>query len=107
VRIDRPEQGLRPGLTCDADILTNEKRNVATVPLQAVVLRPGPGGKDRSGVFVVREGTAVFVPVTTGIIGGLDVELTGVKPGTPVVVGPFQTLRSLADGAKVREARTR
>jgi HlyD family secretion protein len=107
VRIDRPEAGLRPGLTCDADILTNEKRNVTTVPLQAVAIRPGPDGKDRSGVFVVREGTAVFTPVATGIIGGLAIEMTGVAAGAPVVVGPFQTLRELADGTPVREAQTR
>jgi hypothetical protein len=106
VRIDRPEPGLRPGLTCDADILTNEKRNVTTVPLQAVAIRPGTDGQDRNGVFVVRDGTAVFTPVTTGIIGGLDIEVTGVQQGTPVVIGPFQTLRELAEGARVREAKT-
>jgi hypothetical protein len=77
------------------------------VPLQAVAIRPGPDGKDRSGVFVVREGTAVFTPVATGIIGGLAIEMTGVAAGAPVVVGPFQTLRELADGTPVREAQTR
>jgi HlyD family secretion protein len=107
VRIDRPEPGLRPGLTCDADILTSEKRNVATVPLQSVAIRPGADGKDRNGVFVVKDGTAVFTPVTSGIIGGLDIEVSGVPAATPVVVGPFQTLRELQDGVKVREANTR
>jgi HlyD family secretion protein len=107
VRIDRPESGLRPGLTCDADILTSERRNVVTVPLQSVAIRPGADGNDRSGVFVVQGGTAVFTPVTNGIIGGLDIEVSGVQAGTPVVVGPFQILRELKDGTAVREANTR
>jgi HlyD family secretion protein len=107
VRIDRPEPGLRPGLTCDADILTHEKRNVTTVPLQAVVIRPGKDGKEASGVFVARDGIAAFTPISTGIIGGLDIEMTGVPAGAPVVAGPFQTLRELADGARIREATTR
>jgi HlyD family secretion protein len=104
VRLDDPDPGLRPGLTCDADILTDERRNVTTVALQAVALRAGADGQPRSGVFVVRDDRAVFTPVTTGIIGGLDIEVSGVEAGTRVVVGPFQTLRELADGAVVRAA---
>jgi hypothetical protein len=37
-----------------------------------------------------------------GIIGGLDVEITGVDQGTPIVIGPFQALREIEDGASVR-----
>jgi HlyD family secretion protein len=103
VRLDTPDPGLRPGLTCDAEILTSEKRNVVTVPLQSVVLRrPADGTTERSGVFEVKNGRAVFVPVTAGIIGGLDVEVSGVEAGLPVVVGPFQVLRDLKDGMPVR-----
>ena len=44
VRLDAERQSLRPGLTCDAEILADERRDVTTVPLQAVVLgrRAGP-----------------------------------------------------------------
>jgi HlyD family secretion protein len=104
VRLDEPDPGLRPGLTCDADILTDERRNVTTVPLQAVALRDGAGGGQQSGVFVLRDDRAVFTPVRTGIIGGLDMEVSGLAPGTPIIVGPFQTLRELTDGAAVRAA---
>lgn len=106
VRLDQPEPGLRPGLTCDAEILTSESRNVLTVPLQAVVLRPDAGGAgDRRGVLTVKDGRARFAPVTTGAIGGLDVEVSGIPEGTDVVAGPFQILRTLQDGAPVRPNR--
>jgi HlyD family secretion protein len=107
IRIDNPDAGLRPGLTCDAEILTRERTNALTVPLQAVVLRPSArGGAERTGVFVVEDGRARFRPVETGIIGGLDVEVTGLAAGVQVVSGPFQVLRQLADGALVRINRT-
>lgn len=101
VRLDQPDAGLRPGLTCDAEIVTSEKPNVLTVPLQSVVLRPAATGGTRTGVFVVRDGRAVFTPVTSGVIGGLDIEVTGVSEQDAVVAGPYQILRDLADGAAV------
>ena len=109
VRLDEADPGLRPGLTCDAEILTEERRDVVTAPLQAVVLRPSTaadgGEADRTGVFVVEGETARFRPVETGIIGGLAIEVRGVESSTPVVSGPFQALRELRDGAPVRVRR--
>jgi HlyD family secretion protein len=102
VRLDAPDPGLRPGLTCDAEVLTAERTNVLTVPLQAVVLRAGADGKERSGVFAAKNGKAVFVPVKTGIIGGLDIEIEGIANGTEIVIGPFQVLRELKDGTDIR-----
>jgi HlyD family secretion protein len=103
VRLDDAPPSLRPGLTCDAEILAQERTNVVTAPLQAVVLRPGaPGEPETAGVFVVRDGRAVFTPVKTGIIGGLEIEVAGVDANTPIVIGPFQTLRTLQDGAAIR-----
>jgi len=58
------------------------------------------GGK--TGVFVVRDGGVQFTPVTTGIIGGLSIEVSGVAAGTEIVAGPFQALRELRDGDRVR-----
>jgi HlyD family secretion protein len=102
VRLDQPDERLRPGLTCDAEIVTAERADVITVPLQSVVLRrPAPGAPEQSGVFVVADGRAKFVPVTTGVIGGLDIEVGGVADGIPVISGPYQALRELQDGALV------
>jgi HlyD family secretion protein len=103
VRLDQPGDGLRPGLTCDTEIVTSERTNVLTVPLQSVVLRT-VDGESRSGVFVVEDRIARFRPVTTGVIGGLSIEVEGIPDGTAVVTGPYQVLRELNDGALVSDA---
>ena len=106
IRLDRPDPSLRPGLTCDAEILTSERRDVVVLPLQSVVLGPAAAGGassgEASGVFVVSGDRVRFTPVTTGIIGGLDIEVTGIPAGTKVVTGPYQALRDLTDGARIR-----
>jgi HlyD family secretion protein len=102
VRLDRPDPRLRPGLTCDAEILTAERQNVRVVPLQAVVLRTGTDGREQAGVFVADGRSVRFQPVTTGLIGGLEIEVSGVEEGMAVVTGPFQALRDLQDGQAVR-----
>lgn len=101
VRLDDPDPDLRPGLTCDAEITTSSKADVLTVPLQSVVLRAEERGAERTGVFVVRDDIVVFTPVTSGIIGGLDIEVAGVSEGEAIVVGPYQVLRELQDGVTV------
>lgn len=103
VRLEAKDVALRPGLTCDARILVREARDALTVPLQAVVLRPGPGGAERTGVFLVRDGRAAFAPVRAGDIGGLDVQVEGLAEGASLVSGPFQALRELEDGRRVVE----
>ncbi len=101
VRLDNAG-ALRPGLTCDAEIQVAERRGVLAVPLQAVVERSG-----RAGVFHHDDGRARFVPVTTGIIGGLQIEVDGVAEGTEIIVGPIQALRDLQDGTAVRATAAR
>lgn len=78
--------------------------------VQASELKPGQSRKELEGVFVVRDGKAIFVPVKTGIAGDKYFEvLSGVKDGDSVVVGPFASVRELADNApvKVEAAATR
>lgn len=100
VRLDPVATALRPGLTCDAEIVAAERRDVLTVPLQSVVERGG-----RSGVFTIVDGAARFTPVETGIIGGLSIEVEGVPESTAIVSGPIQALREIVDGAAVQVAR--
>ena len=106
VQIKNPPPTIKPGLSNQADIFTGRRDQVLAVPLQALVmkdipLKPGesrkPGAKrDEEGVFVVDKGKAVFHPVTTGLMGDLDVEvLSGLNGGETLITGPFKTLRDL------------
>jgi HlyD family secretion protein len=105
VRLRDPQEGLRPGLTGDAEILVGEANDALAVPLQAVVLRGEPG-KERAGVFAVEGKMARFVPVETGMIGGLEIEVKqGLAEGREIVAGPWQSLKDLQDGAAIRPAR--
>ena len=99
VRLDAADLSLRPGLTCDTEIVAAERRDALTVPLQSVVERNGT-----RGVFAINNDKAVFTSVKTGIIGGLSIEVDGIADGVEIVSGPVQLLRSLADGASVRRA---
>jgi HlyD family secretion protein len=58
--------------------------------------------KEEQGVFILREGKAVFVPVATGITGQTEIEvLTGLKEGDEIVTGSYKTLRTLKTDTKV------
>jgi HlyD family secretion protein len=70
---------------------------------QNAELKPGQERKEIEGVFVVRDGKAVFEPVQTGIAGEKYFEvLSGLKENDNVIVGPFSSVRTLADGAAVK-----
>ncbi|MFM2126442.1 MAG: hypothetical protein RL328_2893, partial [Acidobacteriota bacterium] len=58
--------------------------------------------KELVGVFVISNGVADFREVETGITGATDIEITkGLEPGQEIMVGPYQTIRSLRPGSKV------
>jgi HlyD family secretion protein len=66
-------------------------------------LKPGQERKELEGVFVVRDNRAVFTPLKTGIAGEKYFEVVaGLKEGDQVIVGPFASVRELADGSMVR-----
>jgi HlyD family secretion protein len=72
-------------------------------PVSAAEPPPGHTRRETEGVFVVRDGRAVFVPVTVGIAGERYFEvLSGLKDGDRVITGPFASVRQLADGEQVR-----
>ncbi|HXI04457.1 MAG TPA: efflux RND transporter periplasmic adaptor subunit [Candidatus Saccharimonadales bacterium] len=110
VKLADPPPEIRPGFSVTADIITGRKQNVSAVPLAAVVVRDSPTGertetgalKTEEGVYALRGEKAVFVPIATGISGGLMVELVeGPKPGEEIVAGPFKALREIKDGDHV------
>ncbi|UCD16756.1 MAG: efflux RND transporter periplasmic adaptor subunit [Candidatus Zixiibacteriota bacterium] len=58
--------------------------------------------KEVKGVFVIRDGKAIFTQVETGIADQKNIEVTmGVQKGDVVVTGPFRTLRTLESGTLV------
>jgi HlyD family secretion protein len=64
---------------------------------------PGQTRKETEGVFVIREGRAVFAPVKVGIAGERFFEVvTGLQEGDHVITGPFNSVRQLADGEEVK-----
>jgi HlyD family secretion protein len=132
VTLSNPPPELRPGLSATAKITTARRQNVLAIPIQALAMRtpaslkPGntmqtvnaastdgaptiasaqdPGAQ---GVFLLRShGSKIesqFVPVTTGITGSTDIEVTGgLKEGDEIVIGPYKVLRTLRNDVKLK-----
>ncbi|MCK6529972.1 efflux RND transporter periplasmic adaptor subunit [Myxococcota bacterium] len=125
LRLAAPDPALRPGMSLRARILTDERKDVLVVPIQAVVKRPpevvaggpasattapapaehrdGEGDRKEDVVFVVREGLAERKVVSVGLASDSEVELAaGVEPGEDVVTGPYRALKDLSSGDPVR-----
>lgn len=112
VAIDNADERLRPGMTSQVSIVTSTAPNATVVPIQAVVERvPGAKAGDddddddkpkRKYVLLADKEKVRQVEVMTGISDATHVVvLSGVKPGDPVITGPFRTLRELDDGEKI------
>jgi HlyD family secretion protein len=113
IQIKDPPEGIKPGLSVQADILTGFRPKALVVPLQALVVRdierkpgetPKPGAsREEEGVYLVEAGKARFQPTKTGLLGELSVEVTeGLKGGENLITGPFRVLRTLKPGDPVR-----
>ena len=82
---------------------TEGRRRGVETPVSAQELPAGQKRKELEGVFVVKDGQAVFTPVKTGIAGDKYFELlSGLEEGAQVITGPFNSVRDLQDGDKVR-----
>jgi HlyD family secretion protein len=128
--LDQQIPDVRPGFTCAADITTAVREGVTAVPIPAVAVRelvydasgrvvprrngaepgapapldlkPGETRKEVEGVFLLRDGTAAFTPVEIGIAGDRFFEVvSGLQPGDEVITGPYDSVRNMADGARV------
>ncbi|MCL4360364.1 efflux RND transporter periplasmic adaptor subunit [Patescibacteria group bacterium] len=81
IRMNDSRGLLKPGMTVDGDIMTNEKKNVLTVPNSAVVLY-----KNGKAVRVLAGGTMTYIPVETGIKGETTTEIVrGLREGQQVI----------------------
>ena len=64
---------------------------------------PGHTRKETEGVFAIRDGKAIYLPVKVGIAGEQYFEvLDGLKAGDQVITGPFASVRELSDGQTVK-----
>lgn len=122
VTLQDPRAELRPDLSATAEVVTDTRVDQLAIPIIALTLRDedaadvGDNGDDPAprrsgeaaqqaieGVFVVRDGIAVFTPVTIGIAGQEYFEvLSGLTAGDSVVSGPYQVVRTLEDSSAVR-----
>jgi HlyD family secretion protein len=130
VTLETPPEGLRPGLSSTAKIQTAHKSGVLAIPIQALAVRSkqelaqAASGKqpdanvtlaaaktdstdsakdEIQGVFVVRSGKAVYVPVQTGVTGVTDIEITsGLQTGDEIITGSYSVLRTLKPNARIK-----
>lgn len=125
VTLDDPPPLIRPDLSATAEIITEQRPQALAIPIIALTVRErddiealeneqaevqaaadallGQGDDDIEGAFVVRDGIARFVPVEVGITGREHFEiLAGLAAGDTVVAGPYEVVRQLNDGDRVR-----
>jgi HlyD family secretion protein len=123
---------VRPGMTADVEIETATCKGALAVPIQSVVIRTerelergqakrhsskpkagdalaadedtvGRKSKEITGVLMVKDNVAKFVPVRTGIASEARIEIFGdVKDGESVIAGPYRALREVKPGGKVK-----
>ncbi len=117
VWIKNPPLTIKPGLSAQADIFTGSRDQALAIPFQALVMRdikPKPGEsikpgapREEEGVYLIESGKAKFVPVKTGLMGDLSVEvLSGLKGGETLITGPNRALRELKGGESVQADKT-
>jgi HlyD family secretion protein len=113
IQVENPPEGVRPGFSASADIITGTRAKAVAIPIQALVVREKPGStagkpEEEEGVFVHENGAAKFAAVTTGLSGESNIEVvTGLKEGQEIVTGPFKALREIKEGAKVKKQQTK
>jgi HlyD family secretion protein len=126
VAIDNPNDELRPGLSCTAKVTTATRKNVLTIPIQALTVRqrgdlepPKKGNvqaasqndaaaqkakkEELTGVFVVKGDKAEFKKVETGITGATDIEVVnGLSANEEIVTGSYKVIRTIKNEAKIK-----
>tara|TARA_B100001027_G_scaffold213639_1_gene184615 strand:+ start:1057 stop:2223 length:1167 start_codon:yes stop_codon:yes gene_type:complete len=96
-------EGMRPGMSATVDIITAERLNTLSVPIQSLTSSRN-GKKGTNVVFVFKDGVVQERLVETGIVGDRDYEvLKGLNDDEEIVTGSFIAIsRELSDGMKVK-----
>jgi HlyD family secretion protein len=117
IALDDPPAEIRPGLSATAKIVTATRRDVLSIPIQALTVRTQreletpadsnapatrSGSQEVQGVFVVRDRRAEFRKVETGISGASDIEvLSGLAAGDEIITGSYKVIRTIRNQARV------
>jgi HlyD family secretion protein len=132
ITLTNPPSDVRPDLSATARIVTDTRKQSLAIPIIALTVRentpvkteqqrganaapatraPAAGAtdtkkKEAEGVFVVSNGIATFRPVKVGIAGEEYFEVVdGVREGDTIVAGPYQAIRDLKEGSRVKASR--
>ena len=112
VKIDITDPGnvvLRPGMSCRAEIFTQQEQNVAAIPIEAIIFE-----EDRSElrseyfIFVNDDGIAQKTKIEVGLSDDEYQEITSsIDDNVEIVIGPNSELRNLIDGDRLNATRSR
>ncbi len=128
IKLITPDDALRPGMSCNADIQTETVLGVLSVPIQSVTARSSDFNKEEKKednetsvtttsnnnkkaekkiqeiVFTVENGKAKKVDVKTGISDDNYIQIkSGLSGGEEVVSGSYRAIsRELNDGSTVK-----
>lgn len=117
VALQDPPAGIRPDLSATGDVITAVRGEALAIPIIALTLRtPEQLGSDAEipagarqpgegieGVFVVHGDTVAFQPLEIGVAGESHFEVeSGLSEGDTVVSGPYEAIRQLGPGSRVR-----
>jgi|SRR5579859_62390 len=134
ITLSNPPAEVRPDLSATARIITDTRKQALAIPIIALTVREntpiateragrgtaqaatpalpdttkrsGSTKKETEGVFIVHSGVATFHPVKVGIAGEEHFEvIEGVQQGDTIVAGPYQAIRDLKEGARVRPSK--
>jgi len=97
IAVDNPDGLLRPGMTAEVAVITEEVTDAVRVRNTALRARlpdaltppePDLPGEMNGRVYLLRDGVITAAPVRTGLSDGLNTEIVeGVAPGDVLVVG--------------------
>lgn len=95
IEIANPDLALRPGMWASVQIELQKRTNAQLLPAEALVTE-----KNKTSVFVVRDGKAQKVPIKIGFDDGISVEVTGgLTPNDVVILAGKQ---AVTDGQAVK-----
>ena len=95
IEIANPDLALRPGMWANVQNDLQKKTDAQLLPAEALVTE-----KNKTSVFVARDGKAQKVPIKTGFDDGINVEVTGgLTPKDAVILAGKQ---AVTDGQPVK-----